>query len=101
GKGKNILILSGPEYLYKSKERLDGMLRVLRNYDVELTIRQTSSFLLEGIDPLMDDISYLLRKVDSIIATNDLHALKILKMAVKMNIQVPDELQIVGYDNIA
>ena len=38
--------------------------------------------------------------MDSVIASNDVHGLAILKEALRRGIKVPEELQIIGYDDI-
>ncbi|MBS4208154.1 LacI family DNA-binding transcriptional regulator [Bacillus sp. FJAT-50079] len=97
---KEILILSGPSHLIKSKERLQGMLSVLNECNVKYHLYEVPSYRLKDVDSFLNSIFIEYPNIDSIIASNDLHALATLKKAAESGIRIPEEVQIIGYDDI-
>ena len=100
-KPKEILILNSIEHLEKSKNRLNGIVTMLNEQDITYYIHSVYSYRIDEVDGMMDTILINYPNVDSIIASNDLHALVLLKSAIQKNIVVPENLQIIGYDNIS
>lgn len=98
---KEILILNSIEHLEKSKNRLNGILTTLNKHDVIYYIHSVYTYRIDEVDGMMDTILINYPNVDSIIASNDLHALVLLKSAIQKNIAIPEKLQIIGYDNIS
>jgi LacI family transcriptional regulator len=97
---KEILIFSGPRHLIKSIDRLRGIFSVLNQYDVKYYLYEVSSYRLKDVESFLNSIFIEYPNIDSIIASNDLHALAILKEAAESGIRVPEEVQIIGYDDI-
>lgn len=97
---KEIFILNSTEHLVKSKLRLEGMLSVLEQHEVPYHIHNVKSYKAQQAVGLIDIILNDYPNVDSVIAANDMQAMTILKEAVEKGLNVPNDLQIIGYDNI-
>ena len=96
GKPKNILILHLDLNIGAFKLRIDGIKQELNNYDVSYydcsaeTLKNKSAFI-----SLVKDLH-----IDSIICSNDVLAIETMGLIQQFQLKVPEEIQIVGYDNI-
>ena len=95
-----VLIVAGPKSVPGSIDRLIGMLSVLNPTDVEYKIYQTQSFTIDEAEEAAQNIFRKYKKVDSVLASNDLFALAIMKEAQKRGLRIPQDIQIIGYDDI-
>lgn len=91
---------TGPLQLSTGKRRLDGYKKALSEYDIEFDER----LVFEGNFSLGTEKAALKRflkhNVTAIFCQNDIMAFGIYREAIKNNIHIPDDLSIVGYDNI-
>src|SRR5699024_3513009 len=96
GNPKNILILHLDLNIGAFKLRIDGIKQELNNYDVSYydcsaeTLKNKSAFI-----SLVKDLH-----IDSIICSNDVLAIETMGLIQQFQLKVPEEIQIVGYDNI-
>ncbi|GGA38655.1 LacI family DNA-binding transcriptional regulator [Psychrobacillus lasiicapitis] len=96
-----IACMTGPREIQNSKQRLSGFQRALK----EATVDLPASSILVG-DFQMDTAYRVAKKflrdntVTAIFASNDLMACGIYQAAHEMGIQIPDQLSIVGFDDI-
>lgn len=97
---KEIVVMVGPRSIRGSLERLRGTEKVLKSFKLNYHLLETSSFQFDATQATTDELFKQFPKVDSIIASNDVHALSILQEALRRGIKVPEELQIIGYDDI-
>lgn len=98
----NILFLGGPEESYDSKKRLDGYIAALglhkRSICSDLIIH--SNFTEEDA---YQKINKLIKKninFDGVFSSNDEMAIGVLRAAKENLINVPNQLKIVGFDDI-
>jgi len=98
---KNILWVSGPSHHHQSNQRFVGIIQAVKDLDINLTVMNSPSldFLSgEGIAPQIINQGQL---PDAIFAGNDALALGIMNYFHKAGINVPGEISIIGYDNVA
>lgn len=96
---KNIVCVRGLDGISSAKERFAGYLDVCK----ENGIREQSIIcdydFNEGL-AMTEDLLKQYPDVDGIIACNDMVAISIYKVLHRRKIRVPEEIQIIGYDNI-
>lgn len=99
---KRIAHLCGPDYVSNTTQRMQGYLDEVKNADWFL-----SSYIVSGdynFDKAMEATLLLLKahpEIDGIFVANDVMGVGALKAAAALNISVPDELSVIGYDGIA
>lgn len=95
-----VFILNSTEHYVKSELRLEGMLSVIEQHETLYHIYDVPSYKPEEVEGLIDIILNEYPKVDSVIAANDMQAMSLLKEALEKGLSIPEDLQIIGYDNI-
>ncbi len=100
GNPKEIVLLVGPKSIKGSLERLRGSVSILNEKNLTYHLLQTDSFQFDSAKKASLELFEQFPAVDSVIASNDVHGLAILKEALRRGIRVPEELQIIGYDDI-
>lgn len=92
--------ITGPKDVYSSIERLRGYKEALQEADIPVQ----ENMIFEGNfhrESGMQALPYLLGSgVTAIFSFNDMMALGVYKQASYYNISIPDDLSIVGYDDI-
>ena len=98
---KNIIQLRGPQTLTPANDRSDGFLHTLEKHK-EI---QVQSLELEFTsDTTQDDIQQFLQQnpeIDGIFAASDLMAANCIRSLKKLGRRIPEEVKIIGYDNIS
>ncbi|MBI0579096.1 LacI family DNA-binding transcriptional regulator [Neobacillus cucumis] len=97
---KRITLLRGPIELRTAQDRFKGAINELCNYNVNFNVMTTASFTFYDADKIAKELFEKFPETDGVIASNDLGAAAILHEALRRGISVPDELQIIGYDDI-
>lgn len=95
-----VLIIAGPKSVPGAIDRLIGILSVLNPTDVKYEIHETTSFTIEEAEETAKTIFRKYKKIDSVIASNDLFALAVMKEAQQKGLQIPRDIQVIGYDDI-
>lgn len=96
GQGKHILIVHADLNIDAFKMRVDGIKAILQQHAVSYYFCNT-----EQLDEERQFLKMLNQyKIDSVICSNDLLAIQILGLIQQHHFKVPDDIQIVGYDNI-
>lgn len=92
--------LSGPEEFYSSSRRRAGVLDALNKAGLELVAERPSDYSVEsGYDAARSLLSR--NRLDAVICANDATAIGALSAARELSLNVPDDLAIVGFDDIA
>lgn len=94
---KNFLILRGPSFLITSQERTKGFLEVLENHDTTYEILD-----FDLIEPDAEFIYQYIKnnpQIDAVFAMSDTLALIALGCLQKCGRKVPEEVQLIGYDD--
>ncbi|MBM6615156.1 LacI family DNA-binding transcriptional regulator [Desemzia sp. RIT804] len=95
-----VVIMVGPKEIPSSFERLAGSIRVLKENNIPYSLLQTKSFRLEDTDAAAQLFFKDYATADSVIASNDVYGLALMREALKRGIDIPNELQIIGYDDM-
>lgn len=100
GKAKKVVIMVGPENVSASKVRLEGNKDILDRYAIPYEVFQTKSFHLDLAEETAQAVFNQLSEFDSVIASNDIYGLEMITEAHKRGIKIPEELQVIGYDDM-
>jgi len=98
---KKILWLSGPKKHHQSNERFVGITQAAQEFDIDLTVMTSPSldFLSgEHMAPLILEAGPL---PDAIFCGNDTTALGVMNYFYKQGIKIPDDVSILGFDNVS
>ena len=96
---KKLLCISGPKTFGSTRTRVDGFEAVIKEQGVEANIIE-SPYDFEIAEKVVFDYLQKNPSIDGIFACSDASALGALKAAHRLKIQIPEELQIVGFDGI-
>lgn len=100
GKPTNIVVVAGPENVTRSRDRLLSVEYTLKKANYTYDILQASSFQFQSAEETAEELFIKSPEVDSVIAPSDTHAIAILQAANRRGLKIPEEFQIVGYDDI-
>ncbi|MEH7118139.1 LacI family DNA-binding transcriptional regulator [Neobacillus vireti] len=97
---KRITLLKGPMELRTAQDRFKGAIDELCNSNVDFNVMTTASFTFADAEKTAQELFEKFPETDGVIAGNDLGASAILHEALRRGISIPDQLQIIGYDDI-
>ncbi|WP_278236105.1 LacI family DNA-binding transcriptional regulator [Isoptericola sp. AK164] len=100
---RRLLFAAGPEGVRQVARRLEGAreavaerddvrLDVVRSSDLDITVGEETGRWIAALDPP--------ERPDAVFAGNDLHAIGLVDALVKAGIRVPEDIAVVGYDDI-
>lgn len=98
---RNILWISGPAHHHQSNQRFVGITLAAKELDVVLTTMSSPSLDFISGEQIAPEILALPKLPDAIFAGNDALALGITNFLLKEGVKVPDDISILGYDNVA
>ena len=97
---ERIVCIKGPQRIFSAKARYAGYRDVCRERGItEHTV--TCDYDFHAGLSMTEELLRLYPDVDGIIACNDVVALSTYKMLHRKNIQVPEQIQLIGFDDIA
>lgn len=102
---KKIAIIAKPEFLSVNKQRLDGYRQALKDYgiernpDLELYIDESYGNV-EGARRAMNSLIQSGIEFDGVFGTNDWRAYGALNALKENNCKVPDDVKLIGFDDI-
>ncbi|WP_326717370.1 LacI family DNA-binding transcriptional regulator [Vagococcus jeotgali] len=96
----NILIITGDLSFESAKNRLNGLLDVIDKETSSYEIYESLSFNVSDIDTISSVFFEKYKHVDTLVASNDYLALKMMQKAQQLGLSIPKDLQIIGYDGI-
>jgi DNA-binding LacI/PurR family transcriptional regulator len=97
---RNIVCIKGPQQFFSARKRYEGYRDVCREYGlVEQTVDCDYDFTA-GL-AVTEKLLSRYPDVDGVIACNDIVAISIYKILHKKSISVPDQIQLIGFDDIA
>ncbi len=96
---KNIVNMNGPMNLSSAKSRFEAYIDTCKKYNLEIKYVNSDYNFESGIK----STKKLLEKfpnVDGIVASNDIVAISVYKVLSKRGYRIPEDIMIVGFDNI-
>lgn len=99
GGAKKVLVNAGPESLDIAEKRFQGIRRILDENDISYDVYRSDDFDYTSAQKFSLEVSKYVDDYDSIIAANDIHALCIALEIQKKGLSIPEDIQIIGYDN--
>ena len=98
---RDILWISGPPHHHQSNQRFVGISMAAQELGVELQVMNSPSLDFISGEQLAPAILALPKLPDAIFAGNDALALGVINYLLKEGIQVPDQISVLGFDNVA
>ncbi|MCT4553959.1 MAG: LacI family DNA-binding transcriptional regulator [Pelagimonas sp.] len=92
--------ISGPGSFYSSAQRREGMLRALQAAGLSLVAEAQGDYSVDAGHETARDL-LATQNLDALICANDAMAIGALSAAREMGIAVPDQMSLVGFDDIA
>lgn len=97
---KNIVYMRGPQNFSSGRQRFGGYQDVCTEYDIPIQYVESSYDYQQGYQSIQQLIKKYPR-VDGIIASNDITAIAAYKYLHQQGYQVPEDIQLIGFDNIS
>ncbi|MDY0214355.1 MAG: LacI family DNA-binding transcriptional regulator [Bacilli bacterium] len=99
--GKNFGYLGVTQTLNINNERLAGFLKALKNNGVTVPLENIiHNDTRRSTYELMDELDVVTKKIDSIFCFNDQIAFEVIGYLREKNIKVPEDVNIIGFDNL-
>lgn len=96
---KEVTLIRGPMNIRALFERYESAYHILEQANIRLNIVD-STLTFQGGQQSAVELFEKYPRTDSVIACNDMVAIAVLNEAVQRGYKVPDDLQIIGYDDI-
>lgn len=93
-------IVAGPEWAFGAKERLRGVQAALREKGIEPVSKVFCDPTIEGGQQAAATLLYGNPDIDSLICYNDLTAIGALNVCRNMDLDVPGDIALLGFDDI-
>jgi LacI family transcriptional regulator len=97
---KQITILQGPAHIKPAQDRFQGAVEVLEEMGMKYNVIQTTSFSYTEAEQWAKELFSKYIDTDGVIASNDITATAILHEAHRLGRAVPQDVQIIGFDDI-
>lgn len=99
---KNIGMMSGKVSAFVSKQRLEGYLKALRRHELEIKDDYIGdgNFLREDARKETLKILKMHPEITAFFAASDVMAMGIIDAAKELNLRVPEDLSVIGFDDI-
>ncbi|MCK7589053.1 LacI family transcriptional regulator [Subsaxibacter sp. CAU 1640] len=102
---KHVAIITTKDYVSVGRLRTQGYLEALEDHKMipnsNLILKVDDELLSEDhLDSLEDEIEGLFKRnknIDGIFAVNELYAIIAMKVARKLNMKIPDDIQVIGF----
>jgi len=102
---KHVAIITTKDYVSVGRLRTQGYLEALEEHkmipDANLILKVDDELLSEDhLDSLEDEIENLFNSnanIDGVFAVNELYAIIAMKVARKLNMKIPDDVQVIGF----
>ena len=97
---KNVLWISGPAHHHQSNQRFVGITLAAKELGIRLSTMSSPSLDFISGEQIAPAILALPQLPDAIFAGNDALALGIINFLLKEGIQVPEDVSVLGFDNV-
>ncbi|MDN6195178.1 MAG: LacI family transcriptional regulator [Atopostipes suicloacalis] len=97
---KELVVMAGPKEVSGANIRLAGNEKVLQENQMDYKVFQTESYRIDYAEETAQAFFKKFPKADSVIASNDVYAIALMKEAIKRDLKIPEDFQIIGYDDM-
>ncbi|SKA87014.1 transcriptional regulator, LacI family [Clostridium sp. USBA 49] len=98
---RKIVFVKGHENLQISNERLEGYKYAMKKHGIfDENLIFKGNFTIEGGIKATEQILQRVDKIDAIFYSNDIMALGGMKVLLRNNFKIPEDIRIMGFDNI-
>jgi LacI family transcriptional regulator len=97
---KRITVMQGPSHIRPAQDRFEGAIEVIREAGLDYEIIQTTSFSFNEAGVWAEELFRKFPDTDGVIASNDIAAMAVLHEAYRIGRNVPNDVQVVGFDDI-
>ncbi|WP_313640049.1 LacI family DNA-binding transcriptional regulator [Paenibacillus sp.] len=95
-----ITVMQGPAHIKPAQDRFQGAIEVLDEIGITYQVIQTSSFSHTEAEQWAVELFDKYLDTDGVIASNDIVATAVIHEAHRLGKRVPQDLQIIGFDDI-
>ena len=98
---KRIAIIAGPQNLFNSRNRLQGYLKALERYSIQVDERYIvhSHFRSNSVEEYTQYLINLPNRPDAVFAINDYSAIEMMHVMKKNGIEIPNDIAVLGFNN--
>ncbi|MGM9886268.1 MAG: LacI family DNA-binding transcriptional regulator [Lactococcus sp.] len=97
---QNVAVISGPTTSENINSRFKASCKSLSAHKVNFRKFYSQSYQFEAIQKEAQTVLDVFPEVDSIITPSDIHGVAYLRELLNRGIKVPEEVQVIGYDDI-
>lgn len=97
---REITVVQGPAHMKTAQDRFLGAVELLADLGMNYHVIQTSSFSFKEAEQWARELFEQYTDTDGVIASNDIVATAILHEAHRLGKAVPEDVQIIGFDDI-
>lgn len=97
---RRITVIKGPKHIRPAQDRYQGAVDVLSSEGIAFNVIQTSSYSFTEAGIWAKELFEKHPDTDGVIASNDIVATAVLHEALRLGKKVPDDVQIIGFDDI-
>ncbi|XOJ02027.1 LacI family DNA-binding transcriptional regulator [Paenibacillus polymyxa] len=97
---RRITVMQGPSQIRPAQDRFEGSIEIIRDAGLDYQVIQTTSFSINEAGVWAEELFRKYADTDGVIASNDIAAMAVLHEAARIGRKVPDDVQVIGFDDI-
>ncbi|PJN66431.1 Ribose operon repressor [Paenibacillus sp. GM1FR] len=97
---RRITVMQGPSQIRPAQDRFEGAIEIIRDAGLDYRVIQTTSFSINEAGVWAEELFRKYADTDGVIASNDIAAMAVLHEASRIGKKVPDDVQVIGFDDI-
>ncbi|NMI03601.1 LacI family transcriptional regulator [Paenibacillus sp. SZ31] len=97
---RRITVMQGPSQIRPAQDRFEGAIEIIRDAGLDYHVIQTTSFSFNEAGVWAEELFRKYADTDGVIASNDIAAMAVLHEASRIGRKVPDDVQVIGFDDI-
>jgi len=97
---RRITVMQGPSQIRPAQDRFEGAIEIIRDAGLDYRVIQTTSFSINEAGIWAEELFRKYADTDGVIASNDIAAMAVLHEASRIGRKVPDDVQVIGFDDI-
>ncbi|MFX3649828.1 MAG: LacI family DNA-binding transcriptional regulator [Paenibacillus sp.] len=97
---RRITVMQGPSQIRPAQDRFEGAIEIIRDAGLDYNVIQTNSFSIHEAGVGAEELFRKYADTDGVIASNDIAAMAVLHEASRIGRKVPDDVQVIGFDDI-